>query len=73
MPMIFFFQLKEFVDLLYLVKVETKDEDKHTIRYGWGVRADQEFNKYAVLKFVSKVLTSDKQIALPTPSYTLKQ
>lgn len=57
------------MDLLYLVKLETKDEDKHTIRYGWGVRAEQEFNKYSILKFVSKVLTSRKQFACLTLSY----
>ncbi|CAL8112872.1 unnamed protein product [Orchesella dallaii] len=47
----------EYVDSLYLTKCEMKDTTEGVTRYGWGFRAEQEFNKFAVLKFVSETLS----------------
>lgn len=56
--MVIMFTFQEFVDPLYLVKQERNVADEITVRYGWGIRAQLEVDKYMVLKFVAGVRTN---------------
>ncbi|ODN02796.1 Melanoma-associated antigen D2 [Orchesella cincta] len=51
----------EYVDTMYLTKCEMKDTDEGVIRYGWGFRAEQEFYKYAVLKYVCETISKNPE------------
>jgi hypothetical protein len=54
---VIFILIQEYVSTAYLALEELTDTDPPVIRYSWGMRAEKEFSKYAILKFVVKVRT----------------
>jgi len=47
---------------MYLNFEENTENDPPIVRYSWGPRADKEFSKYSILKFVAKQFPGKKPI-----------
>jgi len=46
----------ELVDPMYAVRTEVKSSEEITCRYSWGVRAELECDKYALLKHIAETM-----------------
>ena len=48
------------VDTLYLNRIEARVQDEVNFRYSWGVRAEMECDKFALLEHLAKVRRQDE-------------
>jgi hypothetical protein len=52
---LYFMVKQEFVDPMYLSRIEIKGVESTVFKYSWGARAEIECDKYEMLKHVATV------------------